>query len=72
MMKYKGYVARTIFDDEAKIFHGETMGLKDVIIFQGMTVKELEKAFKDSVDDYIEWCAERGENPVKAISGRFQ
>ena len=69
MMKYKGYLAEVIFDDEAKLFHGEVLGLKDVITFQGTSVSELEKAFQDSVDDYLEWCKERGEQPEKAFSG---
>jgi predicted HicB family RNase H-like nuclease len=72
MMKYKGYMGRVVFDDEAKLFHGEVIGLKDVITFQGTTVKELEKAFKDSIDDYIEWCKERGEEPQKTFSGNLR
>ena len=63
MMKYKGYVGEVLYDDEAKLFHGEVIGLKDVITFQGTTVKELEKAFKDSIYDYLVWCKERGEKP---------
>ena len=29
-MKYKGYTATIEFDEQAKIFHGKAMGLKDV------------------------------------------
>lgn len=71
MMKYKGYVGETVYDDEAKLYHGEVIGLKDTITFQGATVEELEQAFKDSVDDYLEWCKERGEKPEKTYSGTF-
>lgn len=69
MMRYKGYFGQVTYDDEAKIFHGEVVGLKDVITFQGTTVKSIEKAFKDSIDDYLEWCKERGEKPEKTFSG---
>ena len=71
MMKYKGYLADVVYDDEAKLFHGEVLGLKDVITFQGTSVKDLEKAFRDSVDDYFDWCKERGEKPEKTFSGSF-
>jgi len=71
MMKYKGYQGRVEFDDEAGIFHGEVMGLRDVVTFQGRTVNELKKAFRDSIDDYLEFCASRGEDPDKPFSGRF-
>lgn len=72
MMKYKDYVGHVTYDDEAKLFHGEVMGLRDVITFQGTTVQELEQAFKDSVDDYLVWCKERGEKPEKTFSGNLR
>ncbi len=71
MMEYKGYVGQVEFDDEASIFHGEVINLRDVVTFQGKTVNELKTAFRDSVDDYLEFCAERGENPEKPYSGKF-
>ncbi len=70
-MKYKGYEAIVSFDDEAGIFHGEVINIRDVITFQGSCVEELRKAFIESVDDYLEFCAERGEEPDKPFSGRF-
>ncbi len=71
MMEYKGYTAKVEFDDAAGIFHGEVLNLRDVITFQGETVQELKQAFHDSVDDYLEFCAERGESPEKPYSGKF-
>jgi len=44
-MKYKNYIGRVVYDDNAKIFHGEVIGLKDLIIFQGAIVRELKKVF---------------------------
>lgn len=72
MMKYKGYFGEVTFDDEVKIFHGTVIGLKDVITFQGKNVDEIMKAFKDSIDDYLEWCEERGEQPEKTYSGNVR
>ena len=70
-MTYKGYSAYVEFDDEAGIFHGEVLDTKDVITFQGSSVAELRKAFKDSIDDYLAFCKERGEEPDKPFSGKF-
>ena len=58
-MEYKGYTGIVEFDDEAEIFHGEVANLRAVITFQGRSVDELREAFEGSVDDYLEWCAER-------------
>jgi predicted HicB family RNase H-like nuclease len=71
-MKYKGYEAIISFDDDARIFYGEVVGIKDVITFQGSSVNELEEAFHDSVDDYLDFCKARGENPEKEFSGNLR
>ncbi|NIR52734.1 hypothetical protein GWN75_30145 [candidate division KSB1 bacterium] len=33
----KGFLARIEFDEEARIFHGEVVTIRDAIIFQGKT-----------------------------------
>lgn len=70
-MKYKGYEAIVEFDEEADIFHGEVINIRDVITFQGSSVEELKQAFHDSVDDYLEFCKERGEEPEQPFSGKL-
>ena len=71
MMEYQGYLGKVEFDDDASIFHGEVINTRDVITFQGKSVAELKKAFRASVDDYLAFCAERGEEPDKPFSGQF-
>jgi predicted HicB family RNase H-like nuclease len=71
VMSYKGYEALVQYDEDAEIFHGEVMNLRDVITFQGTSVKELKQALIDSVEDYLAFCKERGEEPEKPYSGQF-
>lgn len=71
MLTHKGCVGRVEFDEQAGLFHGEVLDLKDVITFQGRSVDELRQAFCDSVDDYLEFCSQRGEDPDKPFSGRL-
>ncbi len=71
MMEYKGYVGRVEFDNEAGILHGEVVGTRDVITFQGQSVGELRAAFEESVEDYLAFCRERGEEPDRPFSGQF-
>jgi predicted HicB family RNase H-like nuclease len=71
MMTYKGYTGHVEYDDAAGIFHGEVLDLKDVITFQGKSVEEIEQAFRDSIDDYLEFCEKKGEKPDKPFSGRL-
>jgi predicted HicB family RNase H-like nuclease len=71
MMEYKGYIGKVEFDGEAGIFHGEVIDTRDVITFQGQSVAELKTAFQESIDDYLAFCKERGEEPNKPFSGQF-
>jgi predicted HicB family RNase H-like nuclease len=71
MMEYKGYIGKVAYDDEASIFHGEVINMRDVITFQGETVAGLRQAFRESVADYLDFCEERGEQPEKPFSGKF-
>ena len=71
MIEYKGFLGTVEFDSEAHIFHGEVINTRDVITFQGKSVSEIEKAFRDSVQDYIDWCIEDGVEPEKPYSGKF-
>jgi predicted HicB family RNase H-like nuclease len=70
-MSYKGYQAIVEYDEDAGIFHGEVADLRDVITFQGKSVAELKKAFAASIEDYLAFCKERGEEPEKPFSGQF-
>jgi predicted HicB family RNase H-like nuclease len=71
MMEYKGYMGKVEFDAEAEIFHGEIINTRDVITFQGKSVAGLTKAFRDSIDDYLAFCKQRGKDPDKPFSGQF-
>jgi len=68
---YKGYVGRAEYDPEAGYFHGDVLGLRDVITFQAKTVDGLDREFRKSVDVYLAFCAERGKDPDKPYSGKF-
>ena len=71
MMQYKGYSGNVEYDDEAEIFHGEVIALRDVITFQGKTVDEIKQAFRDSVDDYLDFCIQLSRAPEKPFTGKF-
>ncbi len=71
MIEYKGYIGKVEFDDDAGIFHGEVVNVRDIITFQGESVQELREAFQDSVEDYLAFCAVRNEEPDRPFSGAF-
>lgn len=70
-LNYKGYVGTFAYDEAADVFHGRVVGLRDVITFQGRSIEQLKKALADSVEDYVDFCRTRGEEPEKPLSGKF-
>ncbi len=70
-MKYKGYSGFVEFEEDSGILFGRVIGLRDVITFQGTSVAEVTQAFHDLIDEYLEFCAKRGESPDKPYSGHF-
>lgn len=71
MLTYKGYKGQIEVDTDAGILFGRVLDIRDVITFKGKTVEEAVQAFQDSIDDYLEFCQERGEEPNKPFSGKL-
>ena len=61
MIHCKGFVGKVEYDRGAGLFHGEVINTRDVITFQASCVSELEIALRDSVEDYLAFCAARSE-----------
>ena len=72
MMGYKNYAAGAIdFDPEDKTFSGTVAGLRDGFHFEGRTATELARAFRESIDSYLELCAEQGQQPDRPFNGKI-
>ena len=70
-MNYKGYEATVEFDNEDRLFVGRVINTRDVIVFDGLSVDELEQSFHAVIDEYLEDCQSLGKTPDKPFSGRF-
>ncbi len=71
MKRYRGYTAGIEFDEEDRIFTGRLAGIEDIVVFHGTTVDELEEAFRESVDSYLEISERTGRAPQKPYSGNI-
>jgi predicted HicB family RNase H-like nuclease len=72
MLKYKGYEG--VIDDidaETGCLSGSVIGIQGAITFEGATAAEAVKAFRESVDDYLDFCADLKQEPEKPFSGKF-
>lgn len=71
ILQYKGYYAEVHFSGEDEVFCGKLLGINDLVSFEGDSVKTLKKAFRESVDDYLELCRQTGKTPEKTYKGSF-
>ena len=71
VLMYKGFAGSVKLNTADKVFHGKIEFITDLVTFEGTSVDELEEAFKEAVDDYIELCETIGKEPLKSFKGSF-
>ena len=71
VMKYREYVGSVQYNADDKVFHGRLEFITDLVTFEGTSVDELEAAFVEAVEDYIELCETVGKKPEKSFAGSF-
>ena len=71
VMTVDGYQARIEYDAETDQFRGEILGLNGGADFYGRNPKELRAEFRKSLAVFLEVCREKGIEPRRSYSGRF-
>ncbi len=67
-MKYKGYQAIIEYDEEDRLFFGRVINIRDIIVFDGLSVHELEKAFQTVIEQYLADCKTVNKSPETPVS----
>ena len=71
LMSVDGYHARIEYNADTDLFRGEILGLSGGADFYGANPDELRREFKKSLDVFLEVCREKGLEPRRQFSGRF-
>ena len=71
IMTVDGYHAKIEYDEELDLFRGEILGLSGGADFYGKNTKELRTEFKKSLQVFLEVCKEKGIEPRRHFSGKF-
>ena len=71
VMTVDGYHARIAYDPERDHFRGEILGLTGGADFYGKNPRELRAEFKKSLRVFLEVCKEKGIEPRRHFSGKF-
>ena len=70
-LKYKDFIGSVEYNETDKILFGKVLGIRGLISYEGETVEELERDFKDGVNLYLSVCEEKGIKPQKSYTGAF-
>ncbi len=71
-MKYKGYSADIAYSEEDRCLVGHIAGITDIVGFHADTVPELQEAFEEAVEDYLETCEKLNKPAQKPYSGNLR
>ena len=71
IIKYKDYYGSVEFSSEDECFYGKIIGIDDLVTFEGSSVEELKKSFKEAVEDYLTTCEELEKEADKSYKGSF-
>ena len=72
MMEYKGYYSNPRYSAEDNVFWGKIDGISDSISFEGTSVNELQAAFAEAVEDYLDTCKRNDMTPKTPFRGRLE
>ena len=70
-MEHDGYKARIEYDPELDQFRGEILGINGLADFYAKTTRQLHYEFRKSLLLFLDVCAEKGVEPRRAYSGKF-
>ncbi|MBT3383136.1 MAG: type II toxin-antitoxin system HicB family antitoxin [Prolixibacteraceae bacterium] len=68
---YEGFIGSVHYSAADRVFFGKVEGINDLVTFEGTTVDELEKAFKNMITLHIEDCRREGRPVEKSHKGSF-
>ena len=71
VMTVEGFQAKIEYDAETDLFRGEVLGLNGGADFYGKNPKELRTEFKRSLQVFLDVCREKGLEPRRSYSGKF-
>ena len=71
LMTVDGYQAKIEYDEELDLFRGEILGLSGGADFYGKNPKMLRTEFKKSLQVFLDVCREKGIEPRRQFSGKF-
>jgi len=72
MLEYKGFNGSVEYSLEDECFHGKIVEISDLVTYEGNSISELKKIFREVVDEYIIDCEKLGKTPFKTPLKKYE
>lgn len=53
ILRYKGYEGKVHYSKDDKVYWGTILNIKGLVTFEADNIVDLDRAFKEAVDEYI-------------------
>lgn len=53
VLRYKGYEGKVHYSKDDKVYWGTILNIKGLVTFEADNIVDLDRAFKEAVDEYI-------------------
>ncbi|HGG60000.1 MAG TPA: type II toxin-antitoxin system HicB family antitoxin [Gammaproteobacteria bacterium] len=70
-MSYKGYLGTVEYSPEDHCLYGKLAYIRDLVNYEATNVEDLEREFRNAVDEYLEDCKKLSKEPDKPFKGSF-
>jgi len=71
MLHHRGYYGSIEASQDDNCLYGKLQFIRALVSYEGATVAELTRAFRDAVDEYLETCAQLNREPEMPCKGSF-
>ncbi len=69
---YNDYIGSVNYSADDRVFYGKIEFIQDLVTFEATTVNDLESAFRNAVNHYLQQCQKLNKAPQKTFKGRIQ
>ena len=70
-IEHKGYIGTVEYSKTDDILHGEVLGIRGLITYEGNSLDALKKDFEEAIESHLVFCEEKGVKPQKPYSGNL-
>lgn len=71
LLQHRGYYGSIEASPEDNCLFGKLQFIRALVSYEGETVAQLSQSFRDAVEDYLDTCANLGQDPELPCKGSF-